>query len=707
MPRGKKRKQAEALSGSEASKHLAALHEALEILDAWDDVADSELTGVLSQLASLLRMSEEALARMHSCDKLPFDRTSAVLVRSCGHASAPVRVAAWMAARECCLDQQELCEMLLLERALYSSAWSQLRDGVAGAATSAIVGLLQQACELSDEAVVAAGEAELTALLAAASPPVADRTRAAALELLLVLTDPTAADGNAARLLVRSAAWRLTMEAALDAPALAGLATSFDGGPPPPPSPPPPSSVSSWLVCTLAAALVLHVAASTGEAGADAHGEAQAPDLVPNSDLGDDDGAAVALASLVPRALRCLGAACAQAADAGHAPPEDAAMRTALEALTNAYIGGNDADESGADRRTGREDEDEEGAGAGEAEDAATKARAEALARRATQLLPPAKLLPLVLGSLQRYLGVYEEAKGDAGVSGAGGAGGSSSVGDCSSGAASADEARWSVAARILRCAGALLSTISPAELAPIAAVAWESILRAGERFGRIGSTSQAEFLDVAALLATACIDGIGPAAATSDATSAGAQHGAGVTVELAGAKRRVGHPFPAKLLRSLSTTAVGWARAARRAAAPSAVALVGHVLAMLRAAGEATGPGLLDDRGYLAEMITEIGVELSHRLEASEEPLEGAEAAAALAEDADCSRRSGEPPLVSADRFRCALHELRGKLVSALREVATQRRAAREAEEDEAARAREEKLRHALALVEAAAEQV
>ena len=686
MPRGKKRKQSEALSGSEASKHLAALHEALEILDAWDDVADSELTGVLSQLASLLRMSEEALARMHSCDKLPFDRTSAVLVRSCGHASAPVRVAAWMAARECCLDQQELCEMLLLERALYSSAWSQLRDGVAGAATSAIVGLLQQACELSDEAVVAAGEAELTALLAAASPPVADRTRAAALELLLVLTDPIAADGNAARLLVRSAAWRLTMEAALDAPGLAGLATSFDGGPPPPPSPPPPSSVSSWLVCTLAAALVLHVAASTGEAGVDAHGEAQAPDLVPNS-KGDDDGAAVALASLVPRALRCLGAACAQAADAGHAPPEDAAMRAALEALTNAYIGGNDADESGA--------------GAGEAEDAATKARAEALARRATQLLPPAKLLPLVLGSLQRYLGVYEEAKGDAGVSGAGGAGGSSSVGDCSSGAASADEARWSVAARILRCAGALLSTISPAELAPIAAVAWESILRAGERFGRIGSTGQAEFLDVAALLATACIDGIGPAAATSDATSAG------VTVELAGAKRRVGHPFPAKLLRSLSTTAVGWARAARRAAAPSAVALVGHVLAMLRAAGEATGPGLLDDRGDLAEMITEIGVELSHRLEASEEPLEGAEAAAALAEDADCSRRSGEPPLVSADRFRCALHELRGKLVSALREVATQRRAAREAEEDEAARAREEKLRHALALVEAAAEQV
>ena len=686
MPRGKKRKQSEALSGSEASKHLAALHEALEILDAWDDVADSELTGVLSQLASLLRMSEEALARMHSCDKLPFDRTSAVLVRSCGHASAPVRVAAWMAARECCLDQQELCEMLLLERALYSSAWSQLRDGVAGAATSAIVGLLQQACELSDEAVVAAGEAELTALLAAASPPVADRTRAAALELLLVLTDPIAADGNAARLLVRSAAWRLTMEAALDAPGLAGLATSFDGGPPPPPSPPPPSSVSSWLVCTLAAALVLHVAASTGEAGVDAHGEAQAPDLVPNS-KGDDDGAAVALASLVPRALRCLGAACAQAADAGHAPPEDAAMRAALEALTNAYIGGNDADESGA--------------GAGEAEDAATKARAEALARRATQLLPPAKLLPLVLGSLQRYLGVYEEAKGDAGVSGAGGAGGSSSVGDCSSGAASADEARWSVAARILRCAGALLSTISPAELAPIAAVAWESILRAGERFGRIGSTGQAEFLDVAALLATACIDGIGPAAATSDATSAG------VTVELAGAKRRVGHPFPAKLLRSLSTTAVGWARAARRAAAPSAVALVGHVLAMLRAAGEATGPGLLDDRGELAEMITEIGVELSHRLEASEEPLEGAEAAAALAEDADCSRRSGEPPLVSADRFRCALHELRGKLVSALREVATQRRAAREAEEDEAARAREEKLRHALALVEAAAEQV
>ena len=686
MPRGKKRKQSEALSGSEASKHLAALHEALEILDAWDDVADSELTGVLSQLASLLRMSEEALARMHSCDKLPFDRTSAVLVRSCGHASAPVRVAAWMAARECCLDQQELCEMLLLERALYSSAWSQLRDGVAGAATSAIVGLLQQACELSDEAVVAAGEAELTALLAAASPPVADRTRAAALELLLVLTDPTAADGNAARLLVRSAAWRLTMEAALDAPGLAGLATSFDGGPPQPPSPPPPSSVSSWLVCTLAAALVLHVAASTGEAGVDAHGEAQAPDLVPNS-KGDDDGAAVALASLVPRALRCLGAACAQAADAGHAPPEDAAMRAALEALTNAYIGGNDADESGA--------------GAGEAEDAATKARAEALARRATQLLPPAKLLPLVLGSLQRYLGVYEEAKGDAGVSGAGGAGGSSSVGDCSSGAASADEARWSVAARILRCAGALLSTISPAELAPIAAVAWESILRAGERFGRIGSTGQAEFLDVAALLATACIDGIGPAAATSDATSAG------VTVELAGAKRRVGHPFPAKLLRSLSTTAVGWARAARRAAAPSAVALVGHVLAMLRAAGEATGPGLLDDRGDLAEMITEIGVELSHRLEASEEPLEGAEAAAALAEDADCSRRSGEPPLVSADRFRCALHELRGKLVSALREVATQRRAAREAEEDEAARAREEKLRHALALVEAAAEQV
>ena len=464
MPRGKKRKQAEALSGSEASKHIAALHEALEILDAWDDVADSELTGVLSQLASLLRMSEEALARMHSCDKLPFDRTSAVLVRSCGHASAPVRVAAWMAARECCLDQQELCEMLLLERALYSSAWSQLRDGVAGAATSAIVGLLQQACELSDEAVVAAGEAELTALLAAASPPVADRTRAAALELLLVLTDPTAADGNAARLLVRSAAWRLTMEAALDAPALAGLATSFDGGPPPPPSPPPPSSVSSWLVCTLAAALVLHVAASTGEAGADAHGEAQAPDLVPNS-KGDDDGAAVALASLVPRALRCLGAACAQAADAGQAPPEDAAMRAALEALTNAYIGGNDAVESGADRRTGREDEDEEGAGAGEAEDAATKARAEALARRATQLLPPAKLLPLVLGSLQRYLGVYEEAKGDAGVSGAGGAGGSSSVGDCSSGAASADEARWSVAARILRCAGALLSTISPARV--------------------------------------------------------------------------------------------------------------------------------------------------------------------------------------------------------------------------------------------------
>jgi len=34
MPRGKKRKQAEALSGTEASKHLAAMDEALEILDA-------------------------------------------------------------------------------------------------------------------------------------------------------------------------------------------------------------------------------------------------------------------------------------------------------------------------------------------------------------------------------------------------------------------------------------------------------------------------------------------------------------------------------------------------------------------------------------------------------------------------------------------------------------------------------------------------
>jgi hypothetical protein len=306
-----------------------------------------------------------------------------------------------------------------------------------------------------------------------------------------------------------------------------------------------------------------------------------------------------------------------------------------------------------------------------------------------------------VLGSLQRYLGVYEEAKGGAGAGGASGAGGSSSAGDCSSGAASADEARWSVAARILRCAGALLSTISPAELAPIAAVAWEAILRAGERFGRFGSTAQAEFLDVAALLATACVEGGGAAAPPSDAMSAGA------TVELPEAPRRLGHQFPEELLRTLSTTAVGWARAARRAAAPSAVALVGNVLAMLRAVGEATGPGMLDDRGYVAEMITEIGVELSRRLEASEEPLEGAEAAAALAEDADCSRRSGEPPLVSADQFRRALHELRGKLVSALRDVATRRRAAREAEEDEGARAREEKLRHALALVEAAAEQV
>jgi hypothetical protein len=34
FPQGKKRKQAEALSGSEASKHLAAMDEALEILDA-------------------------------------------------------------------------------------------------------------------------------------------------------------------------------------------------------------------------------------------------------------------------------------------------------------------------------------------------------------------------------------------------------------------------------------------------------------------------------------------------------------------------------------------------------------------------------------------------------------------------------------------------------------------------------------------------
>jgi len=41
---------------------------------------------------------------MHLCDKLPFDRMSAVLMRSCGHASAPVRVAGWMAARECSLD---------------------------------------------------------------------------------------------------------------------------------------------------------------------------------------------------------------------------------------------------------------------------------------------------------------------------------------------------------------------------------------------------------------------------------------------------------------------------------------------------------------------------------------------------------------------------------------------------------------------------
>ena len=448
-----------------------ALTEALDILDSWADVADSELTTVLAQLASILRLRSEAAdgASGAGASSFPADRLAAAIERACGHDRLEVRSAGWEAAHECSLVEGALCEALVGRGTLCKLGLDQLR---AASLTiiprlDALLAFLQLVCEVSDETASAIGHVEVEALISASSLESATRARAAALELLLVLTDPTALEPDdtsvPATTLICSAEWRQAMKSALTPKSASAAAARSKHTP---------ASEAEHLVSALAAALVLNVAACE-------------PDHPSKTVRGE-------IKALVEAALRALGETVEQAAasvapahedspSSPQLPPPDQALRQSLEALANLYV-----------RSSASGEEEEEAAGGDDA-----------MRELVAAILPASELLPRLLSVLPRYIQpIRPPARGS---------------GDDNDDVEEEEDS--GVLGRLMRCIGAVLTACTAEELAPAAEAAWRAAMRASAELSSLSAASQREILELWNLLAARCapdaveLRSVGPAA--------------------------------------------------------------------------------------------------------------------------------------------------------------------------------------------------
>ena len=575
-------------SNAKANRWQTELNEALEILDAWDDAADEELAAVYMQLESILWKREEATMVSErqakkgpaaseadsSVADVPWDRVVGVFDKGCRHEKVGVRCSAWEAAVDCCLVEPQLREALE-DSDFHRFAWMQLGTAATADALppssllATLFAFLQMTTEASEAAVAAVGSEDLAAVVALASRvPVHHNCAAAALELLLVLSDPTviedaggedlpthasgggghaASSSSAAAAAAPSApfgsaavsvgeslaalpSWAALMSTTLDASRSAS-------------APPPTSAAASSFAAAnstssaeghalshrvLAAALVLNVSASVAAAAATA---------------------TVSLGELRLRAVRALRAAVAQAATAAEAAavaatstdastsanvdasagapmPVPSTMRTALEALCNVLV---------VDGRAEGEE--------GDCEEAPESVVEPSIAAA----LSPAELLIDLLSVLNAYM----PAGGAGGARASGGGGGDDTGSD-------------GVAVRILRCAGALLSSspavFSHAALADAAAAVWEAAARAARHLLSASAETQLELLQVLSLLCARC------AADDDDAEPIA------LPIDAVAQLSKAALPWPHALTRSRGTAA-------------AAVGLLGQLLGLLRAA--------------------------------------------------------------------------------------------------------------------------
>jgi hypothetical protein len=599
------------------------LDEALNILDAWEDVEDSELTTVYMQLPSILQMHRQALGRAQQASALA--RLMAALENGCRHPRKEVYVAAWETVHECCLVLPELAEAFV-GNGTHRLAWEQLCTATAGEqrattttsasssqapsastpsavqVSKAMIGFLQVACEASEAALGALGPTELEALVCVVR--VGGRsTRIAALELLLVLSDPTALDeeaenedqdeGEAVAVdavvaspfspsgwLANSRAWHESMSTPMAIPSAAPSADD------------PISTMAwgqEWLESSLAASIVMNVVSAAGHGSQSEHLEGA--------------GELSALADCAHRVLAATLRLSVRAATAAHAgtkaveavcEPPDAVIRTALESLSNLLV-------------------DEGAAGATE--------KLVGIGSCAGLSMDEEELLVGLFSLLEWRLG--------GAASGASGAREEGDSGEIDG-----------VAGRALRCCGALLSSQSSAALLRSLGPAWRAALCAAAALPGLDCSSQLELLELLGLLASRCCEACAEMPADDHGSDAG---------------------LSGTLLHEICSSAVVWAQSAKLAALAPAVGLVGQLLALARAvpaASEEGGPTAI------------LAAELARRLETPAAPdslCAAAEAVAALVEDLEATEASGGTPAVEASVLRRAMKVLPDRLREAL----------------------------------------
>ena len=643
------------------------LTESLDILDSWEDVTESELVTVCTQLPSIvqLRMSMQAAP-----EPLPCKRIAVAFERLCAHDAVAVRTAAWEAAHESSLIEPSICESLVGRGDLGRVALAQLvTTAPTDARLGAILAFLQLACETSEEAAASVGAAEVQALIHVCAGATVTRPVAAALEVLLVLTDPTAVDvaDDASRAasvgarLAASATWQDSMAAILTAPPPAigsdtseavRLAQTRTGA-------------TAHVGRALAAALVLNVVAIQPDIA-----ESLACMMAQVAEK-----AVIMLASLLKQAAASPTEAAASAAG-GLAPLPDAALRPALEAVSNLFV------------HSGDEDADE---------DSQTCRSPAARAR-----LPVSEVVPMLIAILTKML----QPPSQNGSSGAG----AGSSGAATTATGSANKKKWrrddanpreddkeeeeeeeeemvddgdvsGMIGRVSQCLGAVLTACSTDELAPAAEGAWHAALSASASLAHHDAHTQEMLLEMWTLLAARC-------------TPEG------------GAPTRV----PVSTLEAAGRAASGWTRSVQAAATAGAISLLGQLLQLVRAAGR---DGLARDAANA--LAAELAMELSKWMRQPESGQTAeigavvcaAEAAAALAEDGDAAISAGVAPAVEPPAVREALRRLQGQLRAAMATpgVGKGKKRAREEEEEEEGEAREDRVAQALELVEAALE--
>ena len=638
------------------------LKEALTIVDAWSEVEDCDLITVYKQLPSILRLRARAFDRAGRSHELPaLDRLALALYRGCSHeTSAGVRAAAWEAAHMSCMavdteEEQSLCDALVACGA-HKLACSQICGDDANSISASAISFLQTACEAEGGRGDAAAAVDPTALealvricgadpdsndAAAAStstPPRRHRVRAAAIELLLVLADPTAGDledeegGEAA--------------VTVDGQGETDVACTLAGLP-------------AWRRCVLA--LLDDASRALAEEGAAAAADASgtgagtgarrvaevyelgclASALVIN--VSSNANCSVDLTAEVESAVRILKGTISQAAKAASparvdgaagstaevTPPPDSALRPCLEAVSNLLVGRGEQGEGDA--------QDESGSTA--------LPRLHPYDSVVAKYLRAPDLLAALLSALPSYL----TSAAASGACGSSGSSGSSSGGGVKSGIGSGKkeledeegqeaDGGGAVFDRLLQCSGALLTSSLREEVEALAEPAWAAALAAcSTKLAALPEAQQGACLELFCLLATRC--------APDEAQGEAPVH------------------ISASLMSELSSAVVGWSRSMQPRTTPLALSLLGQLLGVARAASTSAADSpaakIADE---LAQWIRP--AKAPRAFEGLEGLLCAAEAAAALADDfggSDAAGRATTP--VERSELASALKQLRAQL--------------------------------------------